>query len=91
MWTQSYFEIKYFISSQTSAGLGAHVNSALQQVPLWATYCVSRLASSGGGVSLNLQTEVELFSEAARWEAGQHSLGAIIFSDVDIVGKIKCY
>lgn len=42
-------------------------------------------------MSLNLQTEVELFSEAARWEAGQHSLGAIIFSDVDIVGKIKCY
>lgn len=91
MWTQSYFEIKYFISFQTSAGLGAHVNSALQQVPLQTTYCVSRLASSEACASLNLQKEVALFSEAARWEAGKHSRVGIIFSDVDVVGSIKCY
>lgn len=37
LWTQPYFEIKYFILFQTSAGLGVNVNSVLQQVALQMT------------------------------------------------------
>lgn len=41
------------------------------------TYCIRRVASRA---SLNGQTVVELSLEAARWEAGKHSLAPIIFS-----------
>lgn len=37
LWTQSYFEIKYLILFQTSAGLGVNVNLVLQQVTLQMT------------------------------------------------------